>query len=230
VTTIHTARVARADWVSSASAFRKPFIPPTAEHPLIIRSITYVGEKHPAAAKRVIVVPVARLPLRDADAIHKFKLLAGARWSEQPPRDTGVGVNEDCGEHGYVKISTESFPEPAMNLKWGSDVLDRLIEEANDVRLIVFVRPCPEQRSSHELRPQRTNSRTSPWTPDIWSPRFERRRLVDMLVVVHFHDPPFEISPKNGYLAASRRVARRTRHRLNQLRLMCWTMRRNQNL
>jgi small subunit ribosomal protein S35 len=114
--------------------FRKPFEPPTSNEPLVIRSIEYMGEHHPAAAKQAIVAPVARLPLRDAEAIHKFKLLAGVNWSEQPPRDAGIGPEEESGEHGYVKISTETFPEQAMNLKWGSDVLDRLIEEANDVR------------------------------------------------------------------------------------------------
>jgi len=113
-------------------AFRKPFEPLSPEKPVIIRSFDYSGEKHPATAKRVIVVPVARLPLRDMHAVHKFVLLAGVRWSEQPPRDAGVGIDEDGGEYGYVKIASETFSEPAMNLKWGSDVLDRLIREAND--------------------------------------------------------------------------------------------------
>ena len=118
--------------------FRKPFKPPTSKKPLIIRSIDYVGEKHPAIAKQVIVVPVAHLPLHGPKAIHKFKLLAGVRWSEKPPRDSGVGIDEPGGEHGYVKISTEMFSEAAMNLKWASDTLDRLIKEANDVRATPF--------------------------------------------------------------------------------------------
>lgn len=82
--------------------------------------------------KRTIVTPVSRLPLKNEAAIHTFKLLAGPRWSPEPPKDSGVGhTEEDFAEHGYVKISCEGFPEPAMNLKWASDALDRLIEESN---------------------------------------------------------------------------------------------------
>jgi hypothetical protein len=63
--------------------------------------------------------------------MHKFKVLAGVRWTPDPPKDAGVGLNENGREHGYIKISCEDFPEPAQNLKWASDVIDRLIEEAN---------------------------------------------------------------------------------------------------
>lgn len=81
--------------------------------------------------KRTIVAPVARLSLKNDAAKHKFKLIAGARWTPEPPRDSGIGASEDSGSHGYVKISCEDFPQPAMNLKWASDALDRLIAEAN---------------------------------------------------------------------------------------------------
>jgi len=113
-------------------AFRKPFAPPTSETPVVVRSISYAGEEHPAVVKRVIVVPVARLPLTDDAARHSLKLIAGTRWTPTPPRDSGIGSDEPGGEHGYVKISCEDFPEPAMNLKWASDALDRLVEEAKE--------------------------------------------------------------------------------------------------
>ncbi|PFH50789.1 hypothetical protein AMATHDRAFT_60439 [Amanita thiersii Skay4041] len=111
-------------------AFRRPFKPPTSDTPIVVRSITYAGEEHPAAAKRVIVVPVDQLPLKDNDAIHKLKLLAGPRWTPNPPADAGVSDIELWG-NGYIKISCEDFPKPAQNLKWASDTLDRLIMEAN---------------------------------------------------------------------------------------------------
>lgn len=113
------------------SAFRKTFVPPTLETPVVVRSISYGGEEHPATAKRVIVVPVAHLPLKDDAARHSLKLIAGSRWAPTPPRDSGIGSDAPGGEYGYVKISCEDFPRPAMNLKWASDALDRLIEEAN---------------------------------------------------------------------------------------------------
>ena len=84
-------------------------------------------------AKRTIVIPVSRLPLQTEASIHKFKLLAGVRWSPEPPKDSGIGQSEveAYGEHGYFKISCEDFPQPAMNLKRASDIIDRLIGEAS---------------------------------------------------------------------------------------------------
>ncbi|KAA1468712.1 hypothetical protein DENSPDRAFT_771652 [Dentipellis sp. KUC8613] len=112
-------------------AFRKPFVPPTSETPIVVRSISYAGEEHPATVKRVITVPVSRLPLKDKHAVYKFRLLAGVRWTPEPPKDSGLKAGES-GKDGYIKISCEDFPRPAMNLKWASDTLDKLIEEANN--------------------------------------------------------------------------------------------------
>ncbi|THH18926.1 hypothetical protein EW146_g2141 [Bondarzewia mesenterica] len=111
-------------------AFRKEFVPPTSETPIAVRSISYGGEEHPATVKRAIAVPVSTLPLKDKHAIYKFRLLAGVRWTPYPPKDSGL-KDRESGEHGYIKISCEDFPRPAMNLKWASDVLDKLIQEAN---------------------------------------------------------------------------------------------------
>ncbi|KAH7910880.1 mitochondrial ribosomal subunit protein-domain-containing protein, partial [Hygrophoropsis aurantiaca] len=115
-------------------AFRKPFVPPDlSKTPLIIRSVDFAGEEHPLVAKRSVVVPVARLPLVDEAAIHKVKLLAGVRWSPEPPKDSGFcAADTDAAKHGFVKISCEDFPKPAMNLKWISDTIDKLITEANN--------------------------------------------------------------------------------------------------
>jgi len=92
--------------------------------------VSYGGEEHPVTVKRALTVAVSQLPLKDRHAIHKFCLLAGVRWTPTPPKDSGIKPGENA-EHGYVKISCEDFPEPAMNLKWVSDRLDDLINEAN---------------------------------------------------------------------------------------------------
>lgn len=113
-------------------AFRKSFVPPSASTPLVVRSVDYAGEDHPATVKRSVVVPVAHLPLRNEAAIHRAKLLAGVRWSIEPPKNSGVQCSSEEGKHGYIKISCEDFPRPSMNLKWISDAIDRLIAEAND--------------------------------------------------------------------------------------------------
>lgn len=116
---------------TALTAFRKPFVPPTKDTPLVVRSISYGGEEHPATVKRVVVAPVAHLPLKDDAARHNLKLIAGSRWTPSPPRDSGIAAGGEGAEHGYVKVSCEDFPRPAMNLKWASDLLDRLVVEAN---------------------------------------------------------------------------------------------------
>ncbi|KAI6153664.1 mitochondrial ribosomal subunit protein-domain-containing protein [Pisolithus tinctorius] len=113
-------------------AFRKPFVPPSASTPLVVRSVDYAGESHPATVKRSVVVPVAQLPLKNEAAVHRAKLLAGVRWSIEPPKNSGVQCNSEEGKHGYIKISCEDFPRPSMNLKWISDTIDGLVAEAND--------------------------------------------------------------------------------------------------
>lgn len=119
--------------------WRVPFNPPPTEYALVVRTLSYGGEEHPATKKRTIVVPVSRLPLKSEAAIHNCKLLAGSRWTPTPPLDSGVGESESGSEHGYIKISCEDYPQPGMNLKWASDVLDRLVSEANvsTTRLLV---------------------------------------------------------------------------------------------
>ncbi|KAG5647645.1 hypothetical protein DXG03_008998 [Asterophora parasitica] len=115
-------------------AYRKPFEPPTAAKPVIVRSLDYAGEEHPATNKRVVVVSVDELPLRDQTAIHKFQLLAGPRWTPNPPVDAGIGAQQ-IWRNGFIKISCEDFPKASMNLKWASDTLDKLIAEANDTKV-----------------------------------------------------------------------------------------------
>ncbi|KAF5336832.1 hypothetical protein D9611_003122 [Ephemerocybe angulata] len=113
-------------------AYRKPFIPPNSkETPLYVKSISYQGENHPAVAKRAIVVNVDDLPLADAAAVHTIKLLAGPRWTPNPPKDAGVMEQEAWG-NGYIKISCETYSNGEQNLKWASDALDRLVEQANN--------------------------------------------------------------------------------------------------
>jgi small subunit ribosomal protein S35 len=111
-------------------AYRKPFVPPTNAQPLIVRSMHYQGEPHPASVKRGIVIAVDNLPLKNEAAVHKLILLAGPRWSPVPPADAGVS-GLDSWELGYIKIVCEDFPKASQNLKWASDTLDQLVEEAN---------------------------------------------------------------------------------------------------
>ncbi|KAG8902884.1 hypothetical protein FRB99_003988 [Tulasnella sp. 403] len=120
--------------VPQLMAFRQPFVPPPSENYIVHRTLWYGGEGHPVERKAAIVVPVSRLPLTESWALHKFKLIAGPRWTTECPKDAGFSRDEirELGKQGWVKISCEDMPERAMNLKWCSDVLDRMVKESTD--------------------------------------------------------------------------------------------------
>ncbi|QRV94700.1 Mitochondrial ribosomal subunit protein [Ceratobasidium sp. AG-Ba] len=129
---LHYLRLIEYD-VPRLAAFRKPFTPPPANAPLSIRTFSYGGEPHAAEHKAVIVAPVSKLGLGTPEAVHKFKLLAGVRWSPTAPKDAGFSTEEIAAESdGFIKISSEQFPEVRMNVKWCSDVVDELIRKAKD--------------------------------------------------------------------------------------------------
>lgn len=102
-----------------------------------MRSVDYTGEEHPATVKRSLVVPVAHLPLENADAAHVLRLLAGPRWTPEPPANSGFQGGVEASKHGFVQIACENFPKPTQNMKWASDTLDRLVHEAN-VRVLIL--------------------------------------------------------------------------------------------
>ncbi|GAA5978864.1 hypothetical protein JCM11641_003593 [Rhodosporidiobolus odoratus] len=107
-------------------AFRQPFNPPSPKATLKVRHQHYQGESHPASRKVTVTVPVSSLPLSGPQAKHKFKLLAGPRWTPS------LDAKEGQGQDGQVKVACEVFPSERMNEKWCSDVLDKMIKEAED--------------------------------------------------------------------------------------------------
>jgi small subunit ribosomal protein S35 len=121
--------------------FRKEYQPPAPENILRFRSHHYQGEAHPSTRKSVVTVNVAdlfksgRLASSTA-AKKKLILLAGVRWDamgaefEYPSTESFEQAVLEKGL-GRIKISCERYPEERMNLKWCSDTIDKLIEEAN---------------------------------------------------------------------------------------------------
>ncbi|KAI5475401.1 hypothetical protein MNV49_001469 [Pseudohyphozyma bogoriensis] len=118
-------------------AFRKPFVPPTARECIKVRRQHYQGEAHPADRKASIQFSVSSLPLKTDAARHKFKLLAGPRWNS---------VTDE------VKISCELFPNPNMNEKWCSDVLDKMIKEAENTKDTMADIPLDERPTLARLK------------------------------------------------------------------------------
>jgi small subunit ribosomal protein S35 len=131
--------------IERAKAF--PFQPPNpTTHYLRLTSFHNTSEPNdPLSAKKVIRVPISRLPLPSPDAVKRFKLIAGPRWVPPPgvlPDGTlPDSVKKDLGEdekEGYFVMSEEGWKEGRMNRKWLSDVLDKLVDEANVSRIRRF--------------------------------------------------------------------------------------------
>lgn len=117
-------------------------MPPAKENILRFRSHDYQGAAHPSTRKSVVTVQVrdlfqsGRLKASQA-ARRKLLLLAGVRWDsmgeEVRYQDDLRLLEKEAIEKGVgrIKISCERYPEERMNLKWCSDTIDKLIEEAN---------------------------------------------------------------------------------------------------
>ncbi|KAL8292948.1 hypothetical protein RQP46_000642 [Phenoliferia psychrophenolica] len=97
--------------------FRQKFLKPTSTQVVKVRHQHYQGEAHPADRKVSLTVDVARLPLSTDSARHKFRLIAGPRWDS---------------DKDELKLACELFPTAPMNEKWCSDMLDRMVKEAED--------------------------------------------------------------------------------------------------
>jgi len=135
-------------------------VPPT--KPIrVSQTIDLMWPEHRINHRRSAIIPVAALPLKDADAIKRCKLIAGPRWTPGRPGvdetayQTNRGFNggaEDIGKEGWLKMTGEKLDNGRMNRKMISDNLDRLIQAAN-VRCLACMKTD-----------RRTHSRRCPWT------------------------------------------------------------------
>lgn len=131
----------------------EPFQPVPASNILTFQFTHYQGEPHPGARK--VVLHAAIRDLFDADVLktpeakHKFLLLAGARWTPaRPDVVRELNVAQQAGSAamaqaylelplGTLKIGCSQFPHETQNMKWCSDVLDRMLVEAH-VRMLLL--------------------------------------------------------------------------------------------
>lgn len=112
----HYARIAAWE-MPLLSKLAKPFAPPSLDHPLRFRYTTYMGESHPGSKK--IVLEFCTRDLRALSEPQRIKLikLVGSRYNP---------------ETDIVKMSSEMFETPAQNKRYLGDLVDALIEEAQD--------------------------------------------------------------------------------------------------
>ena len=95
----------------------KPFSPPPLDQPLRFRYTTYMGETHPGAKKIVLEFCTRDLrPLTEPQRIKLIKLV-GPRYNP---------------ETDIVKMSSEMFETAAQNKRYLGDLVDTLMEEAQD--------------------------------------------------------------------------------------------------
>ena len=126
-----------------------------------------MGEIHPAEAKVVVEFCTADLPITPEQRLKLVKLL-GPRYN--PQKD-------------MVRMSCESFPEPAQNKRYLSDLVDTLLEEAclnsfnehgedtfddvpADFRHVKWNKP-PKFPDAWKLTPTRREKLFQGWTAEI---------------------------------------------------------------
>lgn len=150
---LHYARLV--EWeLPKLQALRTTYQPPAKEAILRLRSIHYQGEAHPATRKAVLTVNVSDLfrsgKLTSEAARRKFLLLAGTHWNPLEDRDGSDDRSKGSSRFtldgkqseieavalgtgvGSIKISCERFPNERMNVKWCSDAVDKMLQEANE--------------------------------------------------------------------------------------------------
>ncbi|ODN99624.1 hypothetical protein L198_03468 [Cryptococcus wingfieldii CBS 7118] len=114
------------------AANKTKFTPPTSP----IRMTTTIDLSKPDSrfhTKCALTVPVSSLPLKSPEAIHRFKLLAGPRWSPgRPGREEFIQNEDTLGKEGWFKISEERFESSVQNKKSASLTLQKLVEAASD--------------------------------------------------------------------------------------------------
>lgn len=96
------------------------------------RTIDLSDPESPLQQKAVLLTPVSALPLEGADALQRFKLLAGPRWTPGMPGRLEAEPVGGAGKDGYFKLSEETYETVRMNRKSASDMLERLVAAAND--------------------------------------------------------------------------------------------------
>jgi hypothetical protein len=67
--------------------------------PVLVQSISYGGEEHSVTVRRMIIIPVAHLPLKDDVARHALKLITGTRWTHY-----GILASEATNRDGSMAM------------------------------------------------------------------------------------------------------------------------------
>ncbi|WRT70782.1 uncharacterized protein IL334_007781 [Kwoniella shivajii] len=148
------------------------FTPPTSS----IRLTSTIDLSSPSSkfhTKSVLLVPVSTLPLSTPEATQRIKLLAGPRWSPGRPGkeeflpNGGAHAGVEQGKEGWIKIAEERFGNTQQNRKEVSNILDRLVEAANDLKSPLPADiPIDTRHLLSRHRKKRTRQNPFTWSPD----------------------------------------------------------------
>jgi len=177
-----------------------------------VRHQHYQGEPHPASRKVTISAPIASLPLDTPAARHKFKLLAGPRWTPPLPGAAARQQQQQQQDEGEVKLACEMFPSERMNEKWCSDTLDKLVAEANVRPFFPLSLPRAKKRSADStlslLVPHRHLPSPSPTRTALHLDLAPRTRPSHLQSGDSFADVPLDPRPARARLVKSRKLKR----------------------
>ncbi|OWZ67173.1 hypothetical protein AYX14_05784 [Cryptococcus neoformans] len=148
------------------TANQTKFTPPTAP----IRLTSTIDLARPDSryhTKCVLLVPITALPLSTSEAVHRFKLLAGPRWTPgKPGRNEFIKDESNDGENGWIKISEERFESARQNRRSASDILERLVNAANDRESpLPADLPIDTRHLLARHRKKRSRQNTFKWAP-----------------------------------------------------------------
>ncbi|WWC92392.1 uncharacterized protein L201_007349 [Kwoniella dendrophila CBS 6074] len=150
------------------AANKTKFVPPTSS----IRLTSTIDLSSPSSkfhTKSVLLVPVSSLQLSTPESIQRIKLLAGPRWTPGRPGQNEflLDTNSKEGKEGYIKISEERFGNSQQNRIEVSNILDRLVEAANDLKSSLPADiPIDTRHLLARHRKKRTRQNPFTWSPE----------------------------------------------------------------
>ncbi|KAG0152133.1 hypothetical protein CROQUDRAFT_719395 [Cronartium quercuum f. sp. fusiforme G11] len=187
---LHALRVIKFQMPALAK-FRQPFVPPDPNAHLIVKTHDDMEFHHGQAdsqrpnRKVTVRLNLSRFPelIASPEAMHKIKLIAGARWTA-PTIRSAFDTNEHYDDpHGSVTIACDKYPSRAMNERWCSETVNRLLvaatapeaDKMSDIPL--DLRPSIQRRRRNCRQPWKTSGQDAVRFPLEWLTPASRARL-----------------------------------------------------
>ncbi|KAG9300433.1 hypothetical protein G9A89_010058 [Geosiphon pyriformis] len=124
--------------IPQLNKFIEPFIPPKKSQILCFQTQWLIGEPSPIEKKVVLTFQLSDLILQTQMVrvqAHKFIVLCGPHYNLPKGAPWKQTFNDkEWPFRGSLKFVCDKFPHQAQNKKYLSDLLDRLVNEAKDMK------------------------------------------------------------------------------------------------